>query len=125
MRRVQFGGTGVELQELRAPTQALSLGESGAAQAERLLGCDADSKTLAAFRPSPLDDQTAIFGSHANEEAVGSFTGDFAGLESSFHLYRLLKRVLLCLDRKGSMRLKHNGKTLSRAFSETNICLAK
>ena len=58
----------------------------------KLFGCDADGKTLATFRPSPLDHETAVLGGHAYEETVGSFSGDVAGLESSFHLYLLLKR---------------------------------
>jgi hypothetical protein len=57
-----------------------------------LLGCYADGKALATFRPSPLDHQPAVFGGHAYEETVGSFSGDVARLESSFHLYLLLKR---------------------------------
>ena len=57
-----------------------------------LFGCDADGKALAPFRPSPLDHEAAVLGGHAYEEAVGSFSGDIAGLECSFHLYLLLKR---------------------------------
>jgi hypothetical protein len=56
-----------------------------------LLGGDANGKTLAPFRPSPLDDQTAVFGGHAYEKAVCPFPGDVAGLERSFHLYQLLE----------------------------------
>jgi hypothetical protein len=58
----------------------------------KLLGSDGCSQTLATLCPSPLDHEPAVFGGHANEEAVGSLSGDIGGLECSFHLYLLLKR---------------------------------
>jgi hypothetical protein len=57
-----------------------------------LFGCDGYSKTLTTFRPSSLDHEPAVLGGHAYAKAVGSLPGDIAGLECSFHLYRLLKR---------------------------------
>ena len=91
---------------------------------KELLGCDADGKKLAPFRPSPLDHQTAVFGGHAYEETVGSFSGDVAGLKSSFHLIDSLN-VIALWEIKVSVEIKHKGYSLSRSFSLTNFCLAK
>jgi hypothetical protein len=52
---------------------------------KELLGSDAHGETLAAFGPSPLDHEPAVFGGHAYEKAVGSLPGGVRGLERSFH----------------------------------------
>lgn len=39
-----------------------------------LLGCYGNGKTLSTFCAAALDYQTTIFGGHANEKTVGTFT---------------------------------------------------
>lgn len=50
-----------------------------------LLSGNLNGKALAASGTAALNDKTAIFGGHANEKAVGSFTADVAWLICSFH----------------------------------------
>lgn len=52
---------------------------------ETLLGRNGDHQPLAAFGPTALKNDLAIFGLHPATETVGSFTADFARLISAFH----------------------------------------
>jgi len=51
-----------------------------------LLCCDRYGKALSALGTATLDDETTIFGSHANEKTMGTLTRYIAGLKSPFHI---------------------------------------
>lgn len=64
---------------------------------DTLLGCYGNGETLSPFGTATLDNKAAVFGCHADEKTVCTFTGYIAGLECAFHIVEplfVLNRLL-------------------------------
>jgi hypothetical protein len=84
---ITFAANGRQICKFKSFTQSCRFTEAGhQVNNEPLLGSYGNRETLSPLGTATLDNETAVFGCHADEKTVSTFTGYIAGLECAFHI---------------------------------------